>query len=111
MGPVFRDALDRVTRDPWSPNSSLARGATRHATIRPVRAVAAPVVYPVTPGSGRTATWTPVPVNPYDHEDHPDESTRDYLAALQREDRRWRAAHPVTRSAAGHRRERGLPWV
>lgn len=49
---VFRDAADRVARDPWMPTSSTARGCTRRAAIRPVRAVRTPVVVSATPGSG-----------------------------------------------------------
>lgn len=86
---VFRDAADRVRRDPYDPTSSVARGTTRRATIRPVRAVRTPVVVSATPGTGRVATWTSVPVNPDDDEAHPDQTTREYFTALQRDNRRF----------------------
>lgn len=82
---VFRDAADRVARDPYAPNSSLARGATRRATIRPVRAVLAPLVHPATPPSGTSG----VDVVGVRVESHPDDVHMAAMAQIRAELAMW----------------------
>lgn len=84
------------------PTSSKAWNATRRATIRPVRAVQTPVVYPATPGTGAGGVDVMGRHVPRDRAD----ADRHALAAIHREDVTWRARHPTSRTAEMHRRIR-----